>query len=163
VRARCITPLLLAAGLLATGCGDDDKPKTDAGARANSSTVPVAPADTATAPGTSATGPDATVRDYFIALAGRDGDKACGLLTKGAQRTAVALVQKQTKKTFTSCGPALRAIVPATKKQSLEAADVEITKSTVDGDRAKVRVKRAVSDIELTRIGGRWHISGGFG
>jgi len=164
VRARCITPLLLAAGLLATGCGDDDKPKTDAGARANSSTAPPPPAETtATAPRTSATGPDATVRDYFIALAGRDGDKACGLLTKAAQRKAVALVQKSTKKSFTSCSPALRAIVPAAEKQSLEAADVEITKSTVDGDRAKVRIKRAVSDIELTRSGGRWHIYGGFG
>ena len=162
MRAGCLT-LLVAAGLLATGCGDDDKPKTDAGARANSSTAPPPPAETtATAPRTSATGPDATVRDYFIALAGRDGDKACGLLTTGAQRQVLALAQKSTKKTFTSCGPALRATVTAADARRLKAVDVRIAKSEVDGDRATVRVKRGVRAIELTRLGGRWYISGGF-
>jgi len=170
VRAGCLT-LLVAAGLLATGCGDDDKTKTDAGA--NTSTAPAAPADPTAGPAaaadtattaarTGSTGPDATVLGYFTALAGRDGDKACGLLTKGAQRQVLALAQKSTKKTFTSCGPALRATVTAADARRLKAVDVRIAKSEVDGDRATVRVERGVRAIELTRLGGRWYISGGF-
>jgi len=166
VRANCIM-LLLAASLLATGCGDDDdaKPKPNAGA--NSNTAPAAAADTteattATATRTSSTGPDATVRDYFIALAAREGDKACSLLTNGARRQAIAIVQTSKKTTFKSCAPALRAAVAPADADALVPADVEITKSTVDGDRAKVRVKRSVLDIELTRLRGRWYISGGF-
>lgn len=84
------------------------------------------------------------------------------MLTKGARRQAIAIVQTSKKKTFKSCAPALRAAVAPADADALEPADVEITKSTVDGDRAKVRVKRGVRDIELTRLGGRWYISGGF-
>lgn len=150
-------PLLVAACLPVAGCGHDAK---KAGTTAS---VTAPPATTTASPAATATGPDAAIRSYFGALARRDGAKACGLLTKDAQRKAIATVGASRKRSFKSCGQALRAAVAARSDASLQAGRLTITKSTVHGDSAKVAVEGAGSDFDLRRTGGRWQIVGPIG
>jgi len=154
VRTRSLTALL-AASFIVAGCGGDDSPKREA----NTTTTP---ATTGTTPASSAS-PDATVRRYFSALSLRDGDLACTLLSKQAQRKALATVEKSRKKQYKTCGLALADAVSVASNQQLQSLELKITKSTVDGARAKVRVEGGKRDIALQKVGNRWVITDGIG
>lgn len=155
---RCL-PLLIAACLLATGCGGDGSKKK---ADPKAGTI-APPGTTAPLPQPTTNGPDATVRNYFLALARRDGASACSRLTPQARRTAIATVQGAKKKTYRSCGKALEAVVAGTDDKSLQALDLNVTKSVTNGDRAKVAVENGTGDIQLQKLRGRWYITGGIG
>jgi len=155
VRTRSLTALLAASFILA-GCGGDDSPKREA------NTTTTTPATTGTTPASSAS-PDATVRRYFSALSLRDGDLACTLLSKQAQRKALATVEKSRKKQYKTCGLALADAVSVAGNQQLQSLELKITKSTVDGARAKVRVEGGKRDIALQKVGNRWVITDGIG
>lgn len=166
--------LLVAACVLATGCGAADDKQADTSATPPAGATSTAPesstttvtsprATAATAPRSTATGPDATVRGYFKAIAGRDGTTACSLLTTGARRQAIATVQASQKKRYASCAQALVAAVAKTSSATLRSVYIEVTKSVVKGDQATVAVKGGVRDIDLRRMGKRWYIEDGIG
>ncbi len=157
--------LLLAATVLAAaaaGCGGDDK-KTDS---ANTATT----AKTSTTPDTIATAvpkggggptPNDTVRAYFNALSEKDGDTACTLLSTKVQLQAVIAVgiRRNGEK---PCGRALERVVRNRSAKDLKTLrNLQMSKSVVKGDTATVRPKGADDDAQLTRVGGRWYITGG--
>lgn len=171
MRARYITPLVVGC-LLAGGCGGDDDAPTETAA--DTSTTPVAAAPdglttttrssaTATTPPATSSGPDAAVRRYLRALTARDGEKACGELAEEARRQAIATAEASLRTTFSSCGPALTAVIAGVKDSTLKALEIEITKSEVTGDRAVVAVKGGDRNIELRKLDSRWYIAGGIG
>lgn len=166
-----MTPLFVSC-LLAGGCGGDDDPPSKTAASTSTSTVAAAPdgvtlttrtSPTATTPRATSSGPDATVRAYFRALAARDGDKACSVLAQESRRQAIATAEAGQRKKFDSCGRALTAVIAGVKDATLKQLEIEITKSDVKGERAIVAVKGGARDIELRKIGDRWYIAGGIG
>ena len=165
MRAKPLLPLLAAIALLA-GCGDDNKA---------TSTTPGTATATTPATGTTAAVPDTVpkgaigaataneaVQRYFSALAVRDGTAACKMLSTKVQRQAVVFALTTSKGKIRTCGAALQRIISTlTDKQLRRLRNVEIGRSAVTGGRARVRPKGGTRDARLTRIDGRWYISGG--
>jgi len=138
VRRSRRTAVLLAAAALAVGCGssDDSDPEDEI---------------------TNA------VTDYYVALAQRDGEKACSLLTE---------MQRTRRDQDGGCEKAVADEDKNLMPSSLEAEDVEVVDIQVDGDSARAGARisarltrppegpeeRTLESITLKRVDGEWLI-----
>jgi hypothetical protein len=80
-----------------------------------------------------------TVTNYAAAIADKDGDKACGFLTKSAREQVEAAGKAMDAG---DCGEVLeQATEQASDEDRDQLKDVEVVSVKVDGDRATVQVK----------------------
>ena len=107
--------------------------------------------------------PAATTKTYLTAIGKGDGNAACSTLTPRLRQQAIASA-KASGITASSC-PALfaqvRAHLSATQRRRF--VDAKVTKVTQTGDTATVTIAGASSSPTLSRVGGKWLITGGVG
>lgn len=170
MRSSRLTGLILVAAAATTaGCGGDDGPSstgtsTATNTQETTSTGATTTATTASKEGTDDPAPGRTVQAFYNKMSQRDGDGACTYLNEDQRQVAIRVVRKRftAARDVKTCGDALQAsVAPVSDAQLRILRDVKILRSTVAGGLATVGVRRAPSDILLTRHGGRWLISAG--
>lgn len=168
---RLITLLVTSAFATIAGCGGADeqagKPRTSAqpqtATSAGTATGTTSAATRTVRHGHSDPAPGRAVQVYFEALSRRDGDTACRYIGEGMKRAALRYVDRVLKdSSIKTCGAAHEKVIGrATPAGLRKIRNVEILSSTVEGSFATVKVKGAGRDAQLTKIGGRWLITGG--
>lgn len=133
---RAVTLLAIACAGVAAGCGGDDGGGDDEQVRD-------------------------VVRDYLTGLAAGNGDRACAQLTEEARKELVSEVTAAfPDPPELSCEEAVvdlsQDIAPIDKRKFL---NPEVTKVSVDGDRATVTVKGLDGPTTLARDGDDWRIA----
>lgn len=106
-------------------------------------------------------GPDETVRDYFEALVGIDGEGACAELTEQLQReieqAPAALSTNRSCAEVMELAPALN---PSLTPEAVEGLEIDVTE---DGDQAEATFVNPLVEREetadLVREDGEWRIS----
>ena len=104
-----------------------------------------------------------TVETYMTGLADGDGDQACDQLTGDAKRALVDQIATNLPEIDSiSCPEVLEQLSGVLgEDEKGQMRDLEVT-ATVDGDTATATVEGGTSDVELTKVDGKWLISGGF-
>lgn len=107
----------------------------------------------------------AATQAYYSGIAEGDGSAACQHLTEDIKRAVVKGVAR-TAPNVKSCEDAVEQVgssISGKGKQELTHLSEHIAVK-VSGDHATVRQKDGSgSPVDLTRVGGRWLISGGLG
>ncbi|MDX6690857.1 MAG: hypothetical protein QOG15_2314 [Solirubrobacteraceae bacterium] len=174
---RLAALLVLVAVATTAGCGGKDKKADKTGtsttsAQATTATSPstaTGPTSTTTTPGAGADGgtpvsaPGRTVQQYFNALSKRDMSTACTYMGDAMKTAATNYAKSALKKPAVStCEVALQEILKPQKDATLaKLRDLQVLKTSTHGNAAAVRVKGAVRNALLTKIAGRWLITGG--
>jgi hypothetical protein len=98
--------------------------------------------------------------NYTKAVADRDGDKACGLLTKDARTQIETLAKTMGTK---NCADTLESVTKGASSSDLDKlGDIEITTVTVDGDKATAKAKIAgepETTANLIKEDGDWKVA----
>lgn len=99
------------------------------------------------------------VSGYLAAAADRDGERACGLLTRKAQRRVFRLRRAHAglDHPAQACASVVRSFGPlygSERLRRLEVSDIEI-----DGDRAAAKVDGF--PVKLLKTAGRWRLTSG--
>lgn len=164
----CLGALLVTAAVATTaGCGGDDDKPDEARTASTSAQATTATSASTRPPATQGAkndpAPGRVVQDYFNALSERDGDAACEHMGDKMKSAALRYVKTNLKqRSIKTCAAAVEKIVsPNTTADLRRIRNVEILSSRVEGISATVKVKRASRDALLTKIGGRWLITGG--
>lgn len=100
-------------------------------------------------------------RDYFVALADGDYDRACDKLSASGKRDLAEIASVQVPELGTiRCEEVLAGLFELADEAQLDTLrDVEITGASVDGDSATVDVTGATDLVRLSRIDGDWKIA----
>jgi|SRR5579884_1579347 len=100
-----------------------------------------------------------TIKTYLAAIAHGDGKTACAQLTSDVARE---LSHAAAGLGATSCPQAVRAVARHLSGHAQQILlNAQVTSVQVSGHRAAAHVKGATRVFDMTKIGGRWLISGG--
>lgn len=113
--------------------------------------------------GGSTSSPTSTVKTYLTSVANGDGAAACGALAPTVRATILQEARAQKIKA-SSCANLFAQVkshmTAAQRKQFLGA---KLSLASMNGNTATVNVAGASSQPTLTKVGGRWLITGGIG
>jgi hypothetical protein len=133
IARKTLISALLAAALLAAGCGGGDEP-----------------------------GPDAAVRDYYRALLAGDGARACSLLTDGLERdiarSAGARAAGGSCPDVLGLAVGLN---PGREGADLDELKVGVSEDGADAARARLAnpLTGKPETLRVERVGGEWRIA----